>query len=125
MAATLVFAPTVLAQQCPAGTQPFSPSGSGGDAECVSNEWLGSYFRATGEGMPEAASASSTSNSSATATATASASASSTTTASAASAAGRLLPATGGPASPLVGIGALMLLAGAGIGSVAIVRRSS
>jgi hypothetical protein len=125
MAATLVFAPAVLAQQCPAGTQPFSPSGSGGDAECVSNEWLGSYFRATGEVMPEAASASSTSNSSTTSTATASASASSTATASAASAAGGSLPDTGGFTSPFMGIGALMVLAGAGMVSVAIVRRAS
>src|SRR5215208_5814362 len=50
MAATLVFAfavfaPSVLAQECPAGTQPFSPSGSGDHIECVSNQWLGDYLR--------------------------------------------------------------------------------
>ena len=53
------------------------------------------------------------------------ATASSTATASAASAAGGSLPDTGGPISPLMGIGALMLLAGAGIVSFAVVRRSS
>jgi hypothetical protein len=55
----------------------------------------------------------------ATATATASGSASAVTSASA-------LPATGGPtSSPLMGVGALMLLASAGMVSVAIVRRTS
>ena len=57
--------------------------------------------------------------------ATATATASSTAIASAASAAGGSLPATGGPASPLLGLGALMLLAGSGIVSGRIVRRSS
>ena len=58
--------------------------------------------------------------------ATATATASSTAIASAASAAGGGLPATGGPASPaLLGLGALMLLAGGGIVSGRIVRRSS
>ena len=58
--------------------------------------------------------------------ATATATASSTAIASAASAAGGSLPATGGPASPpLLGLGALMLLAGGGIVSGRIVRRSS
>ena len=73
------------------------------------------------------ASASSTpmASSSASAASTATATASSTATASAASAAGGSLPDTGGPISPLMGIGALMLLAGAGIVSFAVVRRSS
>ena len=62
--------------------------------------------------------------SSATATATASSTAIASA-ASAASAAGGSLPATGGPASPLLGLGALMLLAGSGIVSGRIVRRSS
>jgi LPXTG-motif cell wall-anchored protein len=45
---------------------------------------------------------------------------------SSATAAGGSLPATGGPASPpLLGLGALMLLAGGGIVSSRIVRRSS
>ena len=57
--------------------------------------------------------------------ATATATASSTAIASAASAAGGSLPATGGPASPLLGLGALMLLVGAGVVSGRIVRRSS
>jgi hypothetical protein len=58
--------------------------------------------------------------------ATATATASSTAIASAASAAGGSLPATGGPASPpLLGLGALMLVAGGGIVSSRIVRRSS
>jgi len=53
------------------------------------------------------------------------ATASSTARASAASAAGGSLPATGGLTSPLIGVGALMVLAGAGMVSVRIVRRSS
>jgi hypothetical protein len=62
---------------------------------------------------------------SASATSTATATASGTATASAASAAGGSLPDTGGPTSRLVGIAALMLFAGAGVMSVAIVGRSS
>jgi hypothetical protein len=120
--ATLVFAPAGLAQECPAGTQPFSPSGSGDHIECVSNQWLGDYLRASGDGMPSSPSA--TASATPTATATDTATATSSGTASAASAAGGTLPDTGGLTSPMVGIGALMLLAGAGIVSGAVVRRS-
>ena len=58
-------------------------------------------------------------------TSSATATASSTATASAAIAAGGSLPETGGLTSPLIWVGALMLLVGAGMLSVRIVRRSS
>jgi hypothetical protein len=57
-------------------------------------------------------------------TPTATATASGTAPASVAAAVGGSLPATGGHASPLMGIAALMLFAGGGIVSVAIVRRT-
>ena len=74
------------------------------------------------------ASSTATSTASATLTATstpsATATASSTATASAAAAAGGSLPTTGGPTySPLMGMGAFILLAGAGVMSVRTVRR--
>jgi hypothetical protein len=74
--------------------------------------------------------ATATSSPTATSTATSSGTATATATAnsgasSAASAAGGSLPDTGGPTSPLVEIAALMLLAGAGVMSFAIVRRAS
>jgi LPXTG-motif cell wall-anchored protein len=79
--------------------------------------------RIFGYGEGDLATASATA--SATATPTATATATSTATTSAASAAGGSLPDTGGSTAPLMGIGALMLLAGAGIMSFRIVRRSS
>ena len=71
----------------------------------------------------DSASASASTTPSATPTATATASG--TALASVAAAVGGSLPATGGLTAPLVGVGALVLLAGAGVMSFAIVRRAS
>jgi len=72
-----------------------------------------SYFAASATAT---ASANPTAAASPTATATTSSTATATATA---------LPESGGLTSPLVGVGALVLLAGAGMVSVRIVRRSS
>jgi hypothetical protein len=151
MLGALLFTPAVWAQdtaECPAGTQPYSPSGSGDDIRCMSNQDLGELLRCSGEGLspipadcptssanstasstPSSTAASDSASASASttpsATPTATTTASGTAPASIAAAVGGSLPATGSPASPLMGVGALMLLAGAGMVSVAIVRRAS
>ena len=42
--------PLPASGECPAGTQPFSPSGTGDDTQCITDAQLGDYLRAIGEG---------------------------------------------------------------------------
>ncbi len=113
--------PLPASGECPSGTQPFSPSGTGDDTQCITDAQLGNYFRAIGEGgatRPATSSPDATPSTSPDATATAESSATAEPEASASP-----LPETGGPAASAMALPMLVLLVAGGIFAARLARR--